>query len=136
MVGKPKYIKTPEELWQLYLDYVQDVKGRPFKKVEYVGKDGERVETPIERPLTAEGFKNYCFEHVGEIQGYWINRDNAYNDYSPIITRIKESIRQEQIEGGMAGMYSHTLTARLNGLVDKTDNRHEIEGTIKVTMNI
>lgn len=133
---KPKLIETPEEMWALFEAYRKDVKDNPRKKIEYVGKDGDRVETPLERPLTQEGFKNYCFENVCDIQAYWLNRDGAYTQYSPIITRIREIIRQEQIEGGMVGQYQHTLTARLNGLVEKTENDHHHEGTVEITLNL
>lgn len=135
-MGNHKYIATPEIMWEWFEKYRNDVKGRPFIKIDYVGKDGDRVETPIERPLTIEGFKNYCAENVGIVHHYWINYENAYAEFLPIVTRIKEAIRQEQLEGGMAGMYNANLTARINGLSEKTDNKHEVEGKIKITMNL
>jgi hypothetical protein len=47
-VAKHKYIETPEKTWELFEDYAKDTKGNPRIKVEYVGKDGERVNTPLE----------------------------------------------------------------------------------------
>jgi hypothetical protein len=135
-VGRPRGVKSPEEMWQHFEAYKKSIKDNPRIKVEYVGKDGDRVETPLERPLTIEGFKNYCADNVGEIQAYWINRDGAYSEFSPIITRIKEAIRQEQLEGGMVGQYNSNLTARINGLTEKTENKHEIQGPVKITMNL
>jgi hypothetical protein len=32
----------------------------------------------------------------------------------------------------MVGQYNHSITARLNGLVDKTDNKNETSGEIIV----
>ena len=121
-MAKHKYIKTPEELWQLFEDYRKEVKGNPRIKVEYVGKEGERVKTPIERPLIIEGFKVYCYEHIGTVDHYFKNTDGAYEDYRPIITRIRETIRNEQIDGGMVGCYNSNLTARLNNLKEQTEN--------------
>lgn len=117
-MAKHKYIKTPEKMWQLFQAYRKNVKDNPRIKVEYVGKEGLRVNTPIERPLSIEGFKCYCAEKIGSIQAYWINRDEQYNEFSPIIARIREEIRNEQIEGGMTGFYNSNLTARLNSLYD------------------
>lgn len=126
-MGKNKYIETPEKMWELFQAYKKEVKDNPRIKVEYVGKDGDRVNTPIERPLSIEGFKCYCFEHAGDINRYWNNVDNACNEYVTIITRIREEIRQEQIDGGMTGFYNSNLTARLNGLVDKNQTEVKTE---------
>ena len=38
-----------------------------------------------------------------------------------ICTRIRAEIRQDQIDGGMAGIYNTSITQRLKGLVDKSD---------------
>lgn len=117
-MAKHKYIKTPEKIWELFQAYRKNVKDNPRIKVEYVGKEGLRVNTPIERPLSIEGFKCYCAEKVGDTQAYWNNRDDQYSEFSPIIARIREEIRNEQIEGGMTGFYNSNLTARLNSLYD------------------
>jgi hypothetical protein len=34
-------------------------------------------------------------------------------------------IRNDQIDGGMVGQYNPSITQRLNGLVEKTDNKNE-----------
>lgn len=122
-MAKHKYIKSPEQMWELFQEYKKQVKDNPRIKIEYVGRDGERVETPIERPLIIEGFKSYCAEKIGDIHAYWINRDNLYDEFSPIITRIKNEIRSEQLDGGMAGLYNSNLTARINGLADKQEQQ-------------
>jgi hypothetical protein len=64
---------------------------------------------------------------VGDLNRYFFNRDNEFSEYATIITRIKEEIRQDQIEGSMVGQYNSNLTARLQGLVDKqeVDNKSE-----------
>ncbi len=120
-MGKHKYIETPERMWELFLAYVTDTKTNPRVKIEYVGKDGDRVDTPIERPLTIEGFKNWCAEDYGTIQHYLHNSEGAYDDYRTIMTRVREVIRQDQIEGGMIGQFNSNLTARINALSDKSE---------------
>ena len=56
---KHKYIETPEKLWSLFEDYVIHEKNNPMYKVEYVGKDGRIEKTPLETPITFEGFECY-----------------------------------------------------------------------------
>jgi hypothetical protein len=75
-----------------------------------------------EKPLTMEGFNNYVFD-MGIIHGldnYFANSRGRYKKFSSICRAIKEQIRQDQIEGGMAGMYNPSITQRLNNLVEKT----------------
>ena len=126
-MGKHKYIETPEKMWELFEAYAKDTKGNPRIKVEYVGKDGERVSTPLERPLTMEGFNLYLWDN-GEIHGsenYFANSGGAYNEYSSICSRVREAIRNDQIEGGMVGQYNASITQRLNGLTDKSEVVHK-----------
>ena len=120
--GRTKYIETPEKMWELFEAYRKEVKDNPRKKHTFVGKDGISEYELLERPLTIEGFKNYCFDEIGDITAYLVNRDDSYSDYSTICSRIKEQIRQDQIEGGMVGQYNPSITQRLNGLADKQEH--------------
>lgn len=120
-MAKHKYIETPEKLWELFEAYRKEVKSNPKIIYEYHGKDGEERQKPLERPLILEGFYCYCAEKIGSVHQYFKNQDQLYNEYMPIITRIKEEIRQDQIVGGMVGMYNSNLTARLNGLREQTE---------------
>tara|TARA_R110000803_G_scaffold50079_1_gene104028 strand:+ start:848 stop:1282 length:435 start_codon:yes stop_codon:yes gene_type:complete len=120
-MGKNKYIETPEKLWEIFEAYRKEVKDNPRIKVEYVGRNGDRVNTPIERPLSMDGF--YCFGYDKEvtIHHYVDNPEGAYDEYRGIITRIRKEVRSEQIDGAMVNHYNSNLTARLNGLTEKQD---------------
>ena len=120
-MGKHKYIETPEKMWELFEAYKEAVKLNPFLVQDYVGKDGEMVYRERERPLTFEGFYDYCYENIGCIDQYFENRDGRYTDYVAICSRIKKIIRKDQIEGGMASIYNASITQRLNGLADKKE---------------
>jgi hypothetical protein len=116
-----KNIETPEKMWELFEAYVKHVKSTPRKKMVFVGKDGNKDFELLERPLTLEGFELYlCNEGIlSDFQQYFENRDNRYTDYVYICSRIKKSIREDQISGGMVGQYNPSITQRLNGLVDQ-----------------
>jgi hypothetical protein len=85
------------------------------------------VKEPLERPLTLEGFELYLAEKniIEDVSHYFCNLDNRYENYVAICTRIRKAIRKDQIEGGMVGQYNPSITQRLNGLVEKTDNKNE-----------
>lgn len=121
-MGKHKYIETPEKLMQLFNDYRTEVKSNPRFKYVLSQKTAEMIAEPLERPLTYEGFSVYCFNKIGSIKHYFENRDDSYTDYVPVCKTIKETIRLDQIEGGMVGQYNPSITQRLNGLTEKTES--------------
>lgn len=123
-MGKNKYIETPELMWELFQKYKKYTKENPILKTDFKGKDADRVVYDLEKPLTMEGFENYVAE-IPEmpmsLQHYFGNTDNKYKEYLTICSRIRREIRQDQIEGGMAGIYNPSITQRLNNLVDKSE---------------
>ena len=110
-------------MWELFTLYKKEVKDNVVLVHDYVGKDADEVYRRKERPLTLEGFENWCADNeiINDLGDYFSNKDNKYSDYSTICSRIKRTIRQDQIEGGMVGIYNPSITQRLNGLVDKTE---------------
>ena len=133
-MGKHKYIESPEKLWEYFLQYKLHVKSNPRKKHVFVGKDGMSEHEKLEVPLTMEGFEMYCFEQglINDLGDYFSNNEDRYKDYATICSRIKKSIRQDQIEGGMVGQYNSSITQRINGLTEKIQEDGTKEVTIKV----
>lgn len=152
-MAKHKYIESPEVMWELFEDYVKSIKENPITVVEQ--KKGNTilpkgltpeefkmysqstVELPKEKPLTMIGFLNYLDKQgvITDATDYFENKDKRYNDYVRICSRIERSIKQDQIEGGMAGIYNASITQRLNGLTDKTEN-HNINQNYEITMDL
>jgi hypothetical protein len=139
MAHPTRIFKTPEELLKVWNEYKEDLKdrAREWPKIQYVGKDGERmVDYPV-LPLTLEGLKRYCWENkIGDINEYFLNRHGYYNDFTIICRAIKDEIREHQITGGMNGFFNPSITQRLNNLKEQTDvtsNSEKIE-SISVTI--
>jgi hypothetical protein len=120
-MGKHKTIETPDQMWELFEAYKKTVAKNPILIQDYVGKDGQMVYRERQRPLTMEGFENYCEDNICFVHQYFVNQEQRYGDYVNICSRIKRSIRQDQIEGGMASIYNPSITQRLNNLTEKTD---------------
>jgi len=127
--GNGKYIETPEKMWEYFEAYRSQVKANPRTKTVFPGKDAIPQREPLERPLTLEGFENWCADAgiIEDLSNYFANTKGNYSDYSTICSRIKRVIRQDQIEGGMVGQYNASITQRLNSLVDKQENQVFIE---------
>ncbi len=126
---KPKLIPTPELLEDYFNQYVKWAKSNPFKEHDFIGPKAMEVQRKKERCLSFEGFEIWCYRNgiIKSLEQYFTNQDNLYKEYMGICRVIKTIIRQDQIEGGMAGVYNPSITQRLNGLVDKSENKTELK---------
>jgi hypothetical protein len=122
-MGIHKAIQSPDILWKHFLDYQKKVKDNPIIVKDWVGKDANTVHREKERPLTFIGFQNYLDEVgiLSVVEQYFENRENRYTDFIGICSRIKRTIKDDQIAGGMVGIYNPSITQRLNGLTDNVD---------------
>ncbi len=122
-VGRPKNIESPDQLWDFFLAYGTKVKSAPILSHDFVGKDATEVERKKERPLTLEGFYNFLDDEgiISDATDYFENKEKRYEEFVRICSRIKRTIRQDQIEGGMAGIYNPSITQRLNNLVERNE---------------
>jgi hypothetical protein len=120
-----KNIETPEMLWDLFKQYVQFEIDNPMYKVEYVGREGKVVRTPLETPITFEGFECYLQDQnlIQDLGDYSKNDDGRYSDYAPIITRVRNNCYVHNFKGAAIGIFSPNLIARKLGLVDKTESK-------------
>lgn len=127
-MGRRKNIDSETELESLFLRYVKEIKSKPITIKDWVGKDAEEIHREKEKPLTIDGFECWLFENniIADLGDYLRNKDNRYSDFATICSYIKQKIRQDQIEGGMAGIYNPSITQRLNGLVEKTQTEVNI----------
>lgn len=134
-MGKNKYIESPERMWELFTMYKQWVKDNPIKVQDYVGKDGDEVYREKIRPLTMEGFECFVMDNTDvtypDLCHYFSGSNESYKNYFAVCSRIKREIRNEQVTGGMAGIYNPSITQRLNGLVEKSATDGQL--TVKVT---
>ena len=133
-MAKNKYIESPEKMWQLFVEYLDNTKSNPKKKNDFAGKDADEVIKKLERPLTMEGFENYVADKdiIDNMAQYFANTESRYTEYQSICSRIRRTIRQDQIEGGMVGIYNPSITQRLNGLKESIEETGSKEITIKV----
>lgn len=130
-MGRHKLIESPDELYQMFLDYKDKVKSNPRYKHQLCQRTATMIKEPLEVPLTMEGFEVHCFDKFKvTISNYFDNRTGSYDDYYTICTHIKKLIREDQISGGMVGQYNPSITQRLNNLVEKS--QVEQDGKIEV----
>jgi len=127
-----KYIETPELLWQYFTDYVEKERMNPMYKVEYVGKDGNQVNTPLQVPITFEGFECYLADKgiIQDLGKYSANTDSAYTDFVTIITRIRNNCFVQNFKGASVGLFNANIIAKKLGLIERSEVKANVEGQI------
>jgi hypothetical protein len=123
-MGKNKFIETPEKMWEHFEGYVLNEANNPMFKVEYVGKDGRIVKTPLETPITFEGFECFLADKkiINDLGDYSSNKDGRYSEYATIITRIQKNCFVHNFKGAAVGLFNPNLIAKKLGLIDKVQN--------------
>jgi hypothetical protein len=133
-MAKPRYIETPEKLYELFEQYTEDTKRR-VRTIPKATNKGVLYEEHVP-PLTIDGFKTYANKQGTDINRYWYNVDGTLNEYVSIVTRIKEEIRNDQVEGALVGQYQQNIVARLNNLTEKTDVTSNGENINEIKISI
>jgi len=125
-MAKPKYIETPEKLWSLFLDYVNHEKNNPMYRRDYVGKDGMPIDTPLQVPITFEGFECYVadLDIIQDLGDYSNEKNESYAEYRPIITRIRKMCFVQNFKGASVNLFNANLIAKKLGLKEATTNEH------------
>lgn len=130
-----KNIETPELLWKYFEEYVANESKSPLYRRDYVGKDGDEKDTPLQVPITFEGFECYLADRkiINDLGHYSSNLDNRYAEYIPIITRIRKNCFVQNFKGASVGLFNANLIAKKLGLIEKTESsNHNINRNITV----
>lgn len=129
-IGRPKALKSPEELWQHACDYFQQCDEHPWQRTDFRGKDAVEVHIPTQTPYTWQGFEDFLFERavLVRIDDYKSNKDGRYADFADIISRIDKIIWRMKYEGAVVGAFNHNIIARDLGLADSKKLDHTTNG--------
>ena len=118
-------LNSPEQLWELFQQYKKQL---PIIEVPVTHVKLGVTYLPIPSPMTMEGFKCYCWDvNIGDIKRYIDNSEGNFEDYVPIIARIKQEIFNHNLSRAAAGMYKENLIARQLGLAEKNQTSVNIE---------
>lgn len=122
--GRPRVFKTPDELWQGFLSYVEHQKNNPIEKTHFVGKDGIRAVELIPRPVTYLGFEGYLaeFDLLQDLRRYEKNEE-----FAPTITRIRAFCRKHNVDLASAGILKENIIARIEGIKEQSETTVNIE---------
>lgn len=120
---KQKYIESPEKLWEYFTEFVNHEKNNPMYRRDYVGKEGVAVNTPLQVPITFEGFECWLADNeiINDLGDYSSNKGGAYEAYSTTITRIRNNCFSQNFKGAAVGLFNANIIAKKLGLVERQD---------------
>lgn len=127
-----RIFKSADELEIAWASYKESLtqEANNWLKVQYVGKEGDRVTDPLKLPYTMEGFEVFCYNNYGCVNQYFDNKDGYYDEFVTICSHIRKEIRSNQITGGLLGVFNPSITQRLNGLTDKKEI--DVSGSLNI----
>lgn len=141
-MGIHKKIESPEKLLEYFREYKEHEEKNRLHKIEYVGREGMRVETPLHYPLSMEGFKSWLFMNgiISDLSDYVKNKGERYDNFAPIVTHIKEFIFAHNFKGASVQLLNPNLIARQLGIkeqADVTSDNEKIQSLNKeITVNV
>lgn len=134
-----RIFKTPEELKQAWDEYKaeRDAEAKKWAKVQYVGKDGNRVEDYPPMPYDLDGFVSwYHAKYKHFIHQYFKNTESYEPEFLPIVTHILAERNNNIKTGTLLGFYNSSMGNRIVGLTEKTDNTTNVTGSINISMDL
>ena len=122
----PRTFKTPNDLLKAWNDYKEyrDSQADKWLKIQYVGKDGERVTDKPTMPYDLDGFFSWYYNTYGKwIHQYFDGTHDYGEDYLGIVTHIVAERNDNIKTGALLGHFNATTSNRITGLADKTENK-------------
>lgn len=114
---------TPESFWKEAVNYFEYISKSVWNKKEAI-KSGDKAGTTMDIPTqTPMSIQSFClFADIDENTFARYEKENGYEDFWAITTRIKRIIESNQFEGATVGVYNPNIIARKLGLSEKVEN--------------
>lgn len=123
---KPKAYPTVGDWANVFLQYLEEMNDKVWNKKEAI-KSGENagtlIDIPTSTPLSIRSFCVFANIHLDTFLNY--ESKEGYEEYFDITKRMRTVIQSNQIEGATVGAYNSNIIARLVGLSEKKEHKHE-----------
>jgi len=124
-----RIFKTAKELLNAWNEYkaFRDKEAIKWAKIQYVGKDGNKVEDTPPMPYDLDGFFVWYHDTYGKwIHQYFKDTDNYEDEFLPIVTRIRAERNNNIKTGTLLGFFNASMGNRIVGLAEQTENTNTI----------
>lgn len=130
--GREAIFTEPQVLWESAVEYFQWCDENPFQEQDY--RNGQYVYIDKLRPYTMEGLCLFLHVNTVYFRTFKKSLTMEQKEFHTVIDQIEETIRNQQISGAQAGFLNQNIVARLNGLVDKQENK--VTGTQTIIQQV
>ena len=114
--GRDKIFKTPEILQEAAYEYFEYQSKQKWERIDYKGKECQRVRIPTSSPFTIEGL---CL-FLGVNTKYFNTFERSCSeDFNNVITHIREIIHLQKFEGAAVGAYNANIIAHELGMKNR-----------------
>lgn len=138
--GRPAKFKTPEELWQAFLAYLEWNTNNPMtvndtrsQRKSTLKDERSQYKQQVERPLSLIAFRLHA-----NIKRDWATFARDYSkksaDFRGVIQAIEQQVREQQVNNALVGNYKENLVARLNGISDTV--KQEVTGQVSTRKGV
>lgn len=132
--GRKRIFATPEIMREAIDEYFEYQSTQAWNRVDYKGKEVEKVLIPTASPFTLTGlclFLGVNTKYFAQFESELDLETEEGKDFSNVITYAREVIYTQKFEGAATGAYNANIIARDLGLADKTKSEHT--GEVKVS---
>jgi hypothetical protein len=135
--GRPRIFKTPDELWYSAQEYFKWCDDNPDYKIEMLKKSileedlitGEftlihYVSVPVKRAYLWSGLCLYLGVDVSFFTQFENGLDLSKEEdkeFYKVVRAIRDTIKADQVTGGLNGTLNANLVARLQGIAEKRE---------------
>lgn len=114
-------------MWEAACEYFTWCVKHPLKEKDFRGGMAKRVTLDRMRPFTMEGLCLYLdcnTVYFNHFEKSLVGKDDDLSkDFSQIVTRIKETVFNQQFTGAASGFLNANIIARRNGIAEKQEAR-------------
>lgn len=137
--GRDRIFASADILWEACCEYFEWVEKNPLKEQKVFCFQGKVTRTTVNkmRAMTMEGLCLFLDVNTGYFSQFIESLDlnkKEDKDFSAIITRVKEIIRQQKFVGAAADLLNPNIIARDLGLSDKKEFTGEGGGPVNITV--
>jgi len=124
--GKDKLFASPELMWEAACEYFEWCDKNPLIEIDFRGRDIQQVLLPHPRPYTIQGLCLYIGCSTSYFRTFKCVNKSKEQAYLTVITRIEQTIYNQQLSGAASGFLNPNIIARNLGLSEKTENTHKV----------
>jgi len=120
--GTPKLFPTPEELWNLCIDYMEYCAENPLTRNDSIKSGDKAGQTfPVEMPrvYSIKGFASFLGVCKATLYNY--EKHENYKEFHDTFARIKDIFDNNLLENALVGNYDQRLAAMRLGMTAKQE---------------